>query len=97
MAIDPICNMTVDEATARSAKRDGQTFYFCSEHCRQKFLDEGLPVETPHHEHDHTKCEPPQSTQKNVTGKYICPMHSGVVRRFRKLPTPFPDISCPPW
>jgi YHS domain-containing protein len=38
MAIDPICGMTVDAATARSGERDGKTFYFCSEHCRQKFL-----------------------------------------------------------
>jgi len=36
MAIDPICGMNVDEATARSAERDGKTVYFCSEHCRQK-------------------------------------------------------------
>jgi len=35
---DPICGMTVDEATAIHAERDGKTFYFCSEHCRQKFL-----------------------------------------------------------
>src|SRR3954452_19252636 len=38
MALDPICGMTVDERTALSAERDGQTFYFCSEHCRKKFL-----------------------------------------------------------
>lgn len=35
---DPVCGMTVDKATALHAERDGQTFYFCSEHCRQKFL-----------------------------------------------------------
>ncbi len=35
---DPICGMTVDEATAIHTERDGKTFYFCSEHCRQKFL-----------------------------------------------------------
>ncbi len=35
---DPVCGMTVDEATALHAERDGKTFYFCSEHCRQKFL-----------------------------------------------------------
>ena len=35
---DPICGMTVDEATALHADRDGKTFYFCSDHCRQKFL-----------------------------------------------------------
>ncbi|MDZ4816568.1 MAG: YHS domain-containing protein, partial [Verrucomicrobiota bacterium] len=31
-AIDPICGMTVDEATALHAERDGKTFYFCSTH-----------------------------------------------------------------
>ena len=35
---DPVCGMTVDEATALHAERDGKTFYFCSDHCRQKFL-----------------------------------------------------------
>jgi len=35
---DPICGMTVDKATALQAERDGATFYFCSDHCRQKFL-----------------------------------------------------------
>jgi Cu+-exporting ATPase len=35
---DPICGMTVDEATALHTERDGKTFYFCSDHCRQKFL-----------------------------------------------------------
>jgi YHS domain-containing protein len=38
MTKDPICGMTVDEATAVQAERDGKTFYFCSDHCRQKFL-----------------------------------------------------------
>ena len=35
---DPICGMSVDEATALHAERDGKTSYFCSDHCRQKFL-----------------------------------------------------------
>jgi Cu+-exporting ATPase len=38
MAKDPICGMTVEEASALHAERNGQTFYFCSEHCRKKFL-----------------------------------------------------------
>lgn len=37
-AKDPICGMTVETATALHAERDGATFYFCSEHCRKKFL-----------------------------------------------------------
>ena len=35
---DPICGMTVDHATALHAEREGKTFYFCSDHCRQTFL-----------------------------------------------------------
>ena len=35
---DPICGMTVDESIALHAEHDGETFYFCSEQCRQKFL-----------------------------------------------------------
>jgi xanthine dehydrogenase accessory factor len=39
VAIDPICGMQVDLATARwSAERDGQTFYFCAPACRKAFL-----------------------------------------------------------
>jgi len=34
---DPICGMPVDEATALHVERDGETFYFCSDHCQQKF------------------------------------------------------------
>ena len=35
---DPICGMTVDPGKALHAERDGKTFYFCSAHCRTKFL-----------------------------------------------------------
>lgn len=35
---DPVCGMTVDEETALHADRDGKTFYFCCDNCRQKFL-----------------------------------------------------------
>jgi uncharacterized protein len=36
-ATDPVCGMKVDRARALTAQRDGQTFYFCSEHCRAQF------------------------------------------------------------
>jgi Cu+-exporting ATPase len=35
---DPVCGMAVDESTALHAERDGTTFYFCSDHCRQAFV-----------------------------------------------------------
>lgn len=38
-AIDPVCGMTVDIATARyKAERDGQIYYFCSAGCRASWL-----------------------------------------------------------
>ncbi|CAN5152624.1 hypothetical protein BH11PLA2_BH11PLA2_47000 [soil metagenome] len=75
MAIDPICGMTVDESTARNAERDGKTVYFCSEHCRQKFLTIGKapgPVQPdlPHHKRS-------PATQQG-SSKYTCPMHPEV-------------------
>ncbi|MCL4203267.1 MAG: heavy metal translocating P-type ATPase [Pirellulaceae bacterium] len=73
MAIDPICGMTVDEATARSAELDSQTFYFCSDHCRQKFLagaKKGEPQDTHHHE--------TAPKRKRGSSKYFCPMCEGV-------------------
>ena len=38
LAKDPVCDMNVDPATARgSAGYKGQTYYFCSQHCVQRF------------------------------------------------------------
>ncbi|HEX7380476.1 MAG TPA: heavy metal translocating P-type ATPase [Pirellulales bacterium] len=74
MAIDPICGMTVDEATARSAERDGQTVYFCSEHCRQKFLAGAAPASVKHHGHLAViKPMPPAAAGQKAV--YTCPMH----------------------
>ena len=37
-AIDPVCGMTVDKATAEYRSfRDGETYYFCSAGCKQAF------------------------------------------------------------
>ncbi len=39
MAVDPICGMQVEKATApATVVRDGQTIYFCSDRCRDRFL-----------------------------------------------------------
>ena len=46
MTKEPICGMTVDEASALRAERDGHTFYFCGDHCRQKFLFQNAPAKT---------------------------------------------------
>jgi Cu+-exporting ATPase len=87
MAIDPICGMTVDESSPLCAERDGQTYYFCSEHCRRKFIGQSEPAElvslTPisasgarhgdiHHDHGAA------TTSPSAAAKYDCPMCPGV-------------------
>ena len=88
MAKDPICGMTVDEARALRAERDGQTFYFCSEHCRDQFLAEPA-LHTWHeeqhsasghgHEHKPARGTVKPSASSPATQKYTCPMHPEVV------------------
>lgn len=39
LAIDPVCKMTVDPATAQhSAEHEGTTYYFCAGGCRKAFV-----------------------------------------------------------
>ena len=35
--VDPVCGMTVEKASAKSAVHEGQVYYFCSQTCREKF------------------------------------------------------------
>ena len=66
MAIDPICGMTVDERTAISAERDGETFYFCNPRCREKFLTQAP-----------SRPEPAAGAE----AIYTCPMHPEIEQR----------------
>src|SRR3954467_8509157 len=75
MAIDPICGMTVDESTAISAKRDGETFYFCCEHCRRKFLAPN-PATLPDGSTLVALASPASAPAAGTI--YMCPMHPGV-------------------
>lgn len=59
MAIDPVCKMEVDEATAQwTSEYQGQTYYFCAPGCKasfdenpEKYLSEGDGQDTAHHHH----------------------------------------------
>ena len=43
-ATDPVCGMTVEEAdAAATAEYEGQTYYFCSNDCKEEF--EGNPTD----------------------------------------------------
>lgn len=54
-ATDPVCGMTVDRATAEYRSfRDGQTYYFCSAGCKQRFDKDPERYATPAHgSHSH--------------------------------------------
>jgi len=69
MAIDPICQMEVNEETALSTNRDGAAFFFCSEHCQRKFITNGKP-------HSDEGGNPAlASPQTSIASIYTCPMH----------------------
>jgi Cu+-exporting ATPase len=56
--------MAVDETAALHAERDGETFYFCSGHCRRKFMS--------------TSAAAKHEDKLQGKGVYTCPMHPEV-------------------
>jgi YHS domain-containing protein len=47
MAIDPVCDMEVDEATAPAkSEYEGKTYYFCAPGCKKEF--DGNPEKYTH-------------------------------------------------
>jgi Cu+-exporting ATPase len=83
MAIDPVCGMTVEPATAAgSADHGGEKYYFCSAHCLTAFKADSQRY-AGHHHHDtgHEHKVPPQVAASAPAGAtYTCPMHPEIVR-----------------
>ncbi len=84
MALDPICGMTVSEDSEIRAERDGKTYYFCCEHCRQQFLN---PVSlAPPGQPQLMTLQPPcchgggtpSVDPSQIQSAYYCPMCEGV-------------------
>jgi Cu+-exporting ATPase len=84
-AIDPICHMKVDPATALSLQVNGDTHYFCSAGCRTRFAREqgvavpepptspgGLPIVTLDRDGG---CCPIDTERPKSQVIYTCPMH----------------------
>src|SRR3990172_3196961 len=75
---DPVCGMDVDPDTAfGSHDHAGRTYFFCSEHCLEKFRAE--PAKYLAHSLDHRAPEAPaRDTRSQLPGTgqvYTCPMH----------------------
>jgi Cu+-exporting ATPase len=65
-AIDPVCGMSVDRATAKHRhSHDGQDYFFCSGRCREKFIAAPETYLKP-------RVEEPPAPEGTI---YTCPMH----------------------
>ncbi|MGA2540696.1 MAG: heavy metal translocating P-type ATPase [Verrucomicrobiota bacterium] len=89
MAVDPVCGMQVDEASGLRAERDGQTWFFCCEHCRQKFLAQPpaaphdgsvtfIPRPMPDGGQGTARPTLPGAAMTEAVQGYTCPMHPEV-------------------
>ena len=64
-AIDPVCGMSVDRATAKCrADHNQTTYFFCSAHCRDKFVADPAKY-----------LMPPADRKPSDATTYTCPMH----------------------
>jgi Cu+-exporting ATPase len=88
---DPVCGMEVDPDNAAAVvERDSETFYFCSEHCRQEFVSEtSAPLAGGHAQNGHSCCHDGHHSEAETetaaaaregkpAKKYFCPMCAGV-------------------
>ena len=84
--IDPICGMNVEpDRAAGSHVYNGQTYYFCSQHCLAKFREDPEKfIKSPAagqaaHGHGHAhEIAPTPGRDKPEHGVYVCPMHPEV-------------------
>ncbi len=80
---DPVCGMAVDPTSAEhTASHDGETYYFCSAHCKAKFEADAAQYATRSHtEHNHpgpghgAQAASAPSPADGEVVEYTCPMH----------------------
>src|SRR5579864_8405622 len=84
---DPVCGMDVDPATAAGKlEHGGQSYFFCSRHCVEKFRadpEKYLRGEIERHEPQLvTLGAPPRPSPPPASDvTYTCPMHPEIVRK----------------
>ncbi|WP_240928119.1 heavy metal translocating P-type ATPase [Thalassoroseus pseudoceratinae] len=73
---DPVCGMTVDPQSALASEHNGNTYYFCCEHCQRKF--ESDPEAVLNAESGNECCHGSDSmnakSRSSKPGVYVCPM-----------------------
>lgn len=79
-AIDPVCGMTVDPATAPARTTfQGKTYYFCHPHCLHRFKADPHKYVDGKPEPMATPLAPPAPAPPGAKRLYTCPMHPEVV------------------
>src|SRR4030095_16004734 len=74
MATDPICGMTVDPRSAAGKhEHNGQTYYFCSQHCVTKFRENPERYDRPAASGESSGVEQPSAKDERVTDP-VCGM-----------------------
>ena len=74
MKKDPICGMEVDERNGLKLTREGQEYFFCSQHCRDKFLSDDK-VKAGKTSYARSGREKDVGGPIHAPQHYICPMH----------------------
>src|SRR5207249_12070331 len=78
VAIDPVCRMTVDpQHAAGSFEYDGQTYFFCSTHCLEKFRADPESFLKPQSETPITLRH--TSPSQTIQSDHTCPMHPQII------------------
>ena len=68
---DPVCGMKIDpQNAAASATHNGETLYFCSQHCRDEFLTRSTSSTAEHSQH--------RKAARKPAKKYFCLVCEGV-------------------
>lgn len=68
---DPVCGMSVTEHSEHRHQYQGQTYYFCSSRCQDKFMNDPERFVEP-------AAAPREQTQAPAGTIYTCPMHPEV-------------------
>jgi len=72
---DPVCGMSTDDPEAFTRyTHEGRDYYFCSEHCLDRFK------KNPDEFIEKKAASPAEEKKPSPTGQYTCPMHPEIVR-----------------
>lgn len=77
-AIDPVCGMTVDLATAKHRHvHDGKDFYFCAAVCKTRFAADPIRFLDPEAK---ARAEAAEAAKRPAGTRYTCPMDPEIVQ-----------------